>query len=218
MALYMAHRFRVNRLLAMEKVRSRIARDLHDDMGSTLSNIKILSEMAILQPDGRDNKKNEYLETISENSSRLMRSMSDIVWSINPMNDSMQKITARMREFAAGVLEPKNIEYNFQVQEEVKDVKLDMEARRDFFLIFKEAINNLVKYARCSNTCIDISLQNATLVLAIQDDGIGFDAATMDNGNGLGNMKKRAAALKGSLIITSDKNRGTKVLLEVPVT
>ena len=173
--------------------------------------------MSRLQPDSDNDRKNEYLDKISENSTRLMRSMSDIVWSINPTNDSMQKIITRMREFAASVLEPKNIEYSFQVQEEVKELKLDMESRQDIFLIFKEAMNNLAKYANCKNARIDIRMNKLSLILLIQDDGTGFDPVTTEAGNGLGNMQKRAASLKGKLVIDSAPDAGTRVVLEVPV-
>ncbi|WP_315819086.1 histidine kinase [Paraflavitalea speifideaquila] len=216
--IYFIHRLRVNQLLSMEKVRTRIARDLHDDMGSTLSTINILSEMAKMKVEKDTAKTSEYLGKISDNSSRMMEAMDDIVWSINPMNDSMQRITARMREFATGVLEARNIDFTFRVDETVQDLKLDMEARRDFFLLFKEAVNNLAKYAQCKNAVIDISIQKERLIMKIMDDGIGFDINHVDSGNGLFNMKKRAQSLNGSLAIDSKPGSGTKVLLDVPLT
>ena len=123
----------------MEKVRRRIARDLHDDMGSTLSTINILSEMAKMKVNSDTGKTKEYIDKISDNSSRMMEAMDDIVWSINPMNDSMQKVVARMREFATGVFEAKNIEYSFKVDEAVHDLKLDMEGTaRSYFSCLKK--------------------------------------------------------------------------------
>lgn len=216
--IYFIHRLRVNRLLAMEKVRTRIARDLHDDMGSTLSTINILSTMAKMKVHKDATKTEEYLEKISDNSSRMMEAMDDIVWSINPMNDNMQKITARMREFATGVLEAKNIEFSFRVDPQVQDLRLDMEARRDFFLLFKEAINNLAKYSQCNNATIDISIARNKLLMKISDDGIGFDVNNSDGGNGLTNMQKRAQSLNGRLEIESKKQAGTTVKLVVPLT
>ncbi len=216
--IYFIHRLRVDQLLGMERVRTRIARDLHDDMGSTLSTINILSEMAKMKVDKDTAKTSEYLGKISDNSSRMMEAMDDIVWSINPMNDSMQRIAARMREFATGVLEARNIDFTFRVDEEVQHLKLDMEARRDFFLLFKEAVNNLAKYSRCKNASIDITIQKERLVMKIVDDGIGFDVQSADGGNGLFNMKKRAQSLGGTLTIESAPGKGTKVLLDVPVT
>lgn len=215
--VYIVHRFRVNRLLEMEKVRRRIARDLHDDMGSTLSTINILSEMAKMKVTVDAQKTEEYITKISDNSSRMMEAMDDIVWSINPMNDSMQKIAARMREFATGVLEAKNIDFTFRVDEQVNDLKLDMEKRRDFFLLFKEAVNNLAKYSQCKHASIDISVMKGMLIMSVKDDGIGFNVLEADSGNGLSNMKKRAQSLRGKLVIESVANKGTTVSLEAPV-
>lgn len=217
-AVYLLHRMRINQLLGMEKVRTRIARDLHDDMGSTLSTINILSEMAKMKVSSDTNKTAEYLVKISDNSSRMMEAMDDIVWSINPTNDTMQRITARMREFATGVLEAKNIEFNFRVDDAVNHIKLDMEARRDLFLIFKEAVNNLAKYSCCTLAAVDISVLKNRLLMQIEDNGTGFNTREADSGNGLVNMKKRAQSLKGTLEIESREGKGTKVILEIPLT
>jgi len=186
-------------------------------MGSTLSTINILSEMAKMKVNKDSEKTGEYLNKISDNSSRMMEAMDDIVWSINPMNDNMVKITARMREFATGVLEAKNIDFTFRVDEEVKELKLDMEARRDFFLLFKEAVNNLAKYSQCRHATIDISVNKSKLYMKIQDDGIGFDVNSADSGNGLTNMRKRAQTLGGNLQINSVPQKGTVVALDVNV-
>jgi ligand-binding sensor domain-containing protein/two-component sensor histidine kinase len=216
--IYMVHRLRLNRLLEMERVRTRIARDLHDDMGSTLSTINILSEMARMKVNKDTGKTAEYLTKISDNSSRMMEAMDDIVWSINPMNDSMQRITARMREFATGVLEARNIEFSFRVDDEVAELKLDMEERRDLFLVFKEAVNNLAKYSQCKNAQIELRVNKHKLQMMIRDDGIGFDPELADSGNGLNNMRKRAQSLKGKLLIESSADKGSTILLEVPLT
>jgi len=214
--LYFIYRLRVNRILAVEKVRTRVARDLHDDMGSTLSTINILSEMAKMKVRNDADKTSEYIGKISDNSSRMMEAIDDIVWSINPMNDSMQKITARMREFATSVLEAKDIDLDFKVEEEVNHLTLGMEARRDFFLIFKEAVNNVAKYSNCKKASIYVGIRQRRLLLDIRDNGIGFEVNN-DNGNGLNNMRKRADALNGRITITSQPGAGSQVSLNVPV-
>lgn len=216
--IYLAHRMRVRQLMQMEKVRGRIARDLHDDMGSTLSTINILSEMAKMKVNKDTEKTREYISKISDNSNRMMEAMDDIVWSINPMNDSMQRITARMREFATGVLEAKDIEVSFRVDEKVKDLRLGMECRRDFFLIFKEAVNNIAKYSQAKHASIDISIQGPRLIMLIKDNGIGFNVEQADSGNGLTNMQKRAESIKSQLKIESTPGEGTMVRLEAPLT
>ncbi len=215
--IYFIYKQRINKLLAVEKVRTKVARDLHDDMGSVLSTINILSAMTKTKMADDPVKASEYVGKISDNSQRMMEAMDDIVWSIKPANDSMQKITARMREFATSILEAKDIELYFKVDEIVNDVKLNMEARRDFFLIFKEAVNNVAKYSRCSKCFIHISLHQHRLLLNVQDNGVGFDVRNADSGNGLSNMQKRAEAMKGRVSIQSIPGEGTQVTLNMPV-
>jgi signal transduction histidine kinase len=146
----------------------------------------------------------------------MMEAMDDIVWSIKPMNDSMQKIIARMREYATNILEAKDIEVEFEINEDVNDIKLDMEARRDFFLVFKEAVNNAAKYSKADKVKISLLINNKQLNLEVSDNGEGFDVASADSGNGLSNMQKRADAMQGRLYINSKKGAGTTVKLAVP--
>ena len=217
LVFYFLHRERVNKLLAVEKIRSRVARDLHDDMGSTLSTINILSAMAKSKMNSDPVRTAGYISKISDNSQRMMEAMDDIVWSIKPSNDSMQRVTARMREFATNVLEAKDITLHFVVEDEVLNVKLNMEARRDFFLIFKEALNNAAKYSKATEVWVNVSMQNKQLSFAIKDNGVGFDVVKADSGNGLGNMQKRADGVNGKLRIRSIEGEGTEVKLLVPV-
>jgi len=159
----------------------------------------------------------DYLSKITDNSQRMMEAMDDIVWSIKPDNDNMQKISARMREYANGTLESKDIEITFDVEEKVYDLKLDMEARRDLFLLFKEAINNIGKYSKATITKIKLGFESKHLVMEICDNGIGFVPEESDTGNGLGNMEKRAHNLFGELKINSEPGKGTKIVLRMPV-
>lgn len=213
---YSMHRLRIKRILAVEKIRNRVARDLHDDMGSTLSTINILSSMAKAKLNSDIVKTGEFINKISDNSQRMMEVMDDIVWAIKPANDTMQKVVGRMREFATSVFEAKDIEFDFVVDETVYDTKIDIEARRDFFLIFKEAVNNATKYSKCAKATVQVFIQNNKLMLLVQDNGIGFDVNTADGGNGLGNMYKRADVLKAKLDIVSKLSEGTTITLAVP--
>jgi signal transduction histidine kinase/ligand-binding sensor domain-containing protein len=200
-----------------EAVRSRIARDLHDDIGSTLSTINILSEMAKMKLEKEPPVTKEYIEQISENSNRIMESMDDIVWSINPVNDSMDNVVTRMREFAGNLLEAKNIAYVFKEDKNIKHANLPLEKRHDFLMIFKEAVNNLAKYSECTQSVISIHINKNNLLLSVKDNGKGFDASATNNGNGLNNMKKRALSLGGVINITSVPGGGTLVELAVPL-
>lgn len=129
----------------------------------------------------------------------------------------MQKITARMREFATNVLEAKDIEIKFDVDDKVYDEKLNMESRRDFFLVFKEAVNNAAKYSKASIVWVSITSGGKKLVLTVKDNGIGFDVATADGGNGMGNMRKRAESMQGQVQIKSVKGQGTEVIVKIPI-
>jgi signal transduction histidine kinase len=162
-------------------------------------------------------KTKEYLSRISAYSQRMMESMDDIVWSINPLNDGMGKIVARMREVAGSSLEPKDIEYRFYIDETVNHLKLDMGKRRDLFLIYKEAINNMAKYSECSKAIIHITSKNKRMIMHIEDNGCGFDETLLNDGNGLINMRKRAEGLKGRLTIKSKPGVGTELTLNIPV-
>lgn len=215
--VYYIFLLRARRRNERELIRNRIARDLHDDMGSTLSTISILSSMARSKLHTDEVKTSEYINKISDNSLRMMEAMDDIVWAIKPDNDSMQKIVARMREFATNVLESKDIELLFHAAPGINDLKLDMEQRRDFFLIFKEAVNNVAKYSKCKKVTIQIGESQGRLALMVKDDGTGFDVNAADSGNGLGNMQKRADALKGRLQVLSKPGEGTQVILNIPV-
>lgn len=213
---YVFYRLRLTKLLAVERIRIKVARDLHDDIGSTLSTINILSSMAKSKLGNDPVKTSQYLTKITDNSQQMMEAMDDIVWSIKPDNDNMLKITARMREYASSILEPKDVEIVFEIQENIKDVKLDMETRRDVFLIFKEAVNNCAKYSRCTVVIVTMSYDHKKLTIQITDNGIGFNVQKADSGNGLGNMRKRAQLLHGQFTIESGSS-GTRLTLIVPV-
>lgn len=218
--LFVAYRLRVGHLLSLERVRHSIARDLHDDMGSTLSSISILSQIARNhQRQHRPEQAAALLEQIGDSSRRMLDAMDDIVWAINPAHDGLDDVTARMRSFASEVLEARGIEFTFRAEPSVQGLKLDMRARREFFLLFKEAINNLAKYAQCQHARIRLAYQQGLLHLTVQDDGVGFDPTSpaQGSGNGLTNMRSRAAALAGHLTIETAPGKGTTLHLKVPL-
>lgn len=213
--VYLIYRMNVNRILAVVNLRSRLARDLHDDMGSTLSTINILSSMAKTKIGTDPAKSSEYISKISENSQRMMEAMDDIVWSIKPQNDTMEKLISRMREFANEALESKDILFNMEIDEKVLGMKLSMDARRDLFLIFKEGINNAAKYSKATRLFIFFALDKGLFTLKIKDYGVGFNLNDLDDGNGLENMKKRASNLNGALTINSKPGEGTELILKI---
>ena len=214
--IYAFYRYRINEILKMQAVRNRISTDLHDEIGATLSGIGILSTVA-KQQTAENHPAYNLLGRITDDALMVGNSIDDIVWSINPKNDELTSIIARMSRHAAELLEVKEIDYRIVTPDEVEDIKLSMEQRRDVFLIFKEAVNNLLKYANCSHVLIEISIKHFTFHLKITDNGIGFDVNEPNNRNGIRNMKVRAEKLKGKLLIDSEKGKGTKIDLELPI-
>lgn len=217
-SVLLINRYRVlnktRRLVELERMRNTIARDLHDDIGSTLSSINIISQMALKDANGSSSN----FQRIAQHSSSMMESMSDIVWSINPNNDSPEQVISKMKEFAAEILDPLDIDYTFTGEENLHAVTLDAATRKNLLLIFKEAVNNAAKYSGASVVTIHFNKQADTLEVAIQDNGKGFDAEVISSGNGLRNMKARATSLRGKLELKSSAGTGTAISLSIPIT
>jgi signal transduction histidine kinase len=203
------YRYRVQQLKRLQVIRNNIASDLHDDIGSTLNSISIYSAVAKQQV-GRDIP---ALDVIGENSRKIIESMSDIVWTINPENDSFEKIILRMRSFAHQILKAKKIEYTFEVDEKLNSVLLPMQIRKNFYMVFKEAINNLIKYSHATRVSISLIEKNKTIFLNIKDNGIGIPVNHETMGNGLLNMSRRAEEIKAELNIVSGNGDGTAIEL-----
>lgn len=218
----MINRYRVmqrtKRLIDMERMRNTIARDLHDDIGSTISSINILSKVALQQHAQGDIPVGTSIQKIKDRSESIMESMSDIVWAINPQHDTIEQMILHMKEFAAEILEPLDIKYSFKEEGNFSGLKLDVEKRKDFYLLFKEAVNNAAKYSGCSNLFIILRQEAKLLHIKIEDDGKGFNQAEIKNGNGLVNMRRRADSMKGDIQIESSEGKGTRITVDVPIT
>ncbi|MFZ1800548.1 MAG: ATP-binding protein, partial [Chitinophagaceae bacterium] len=209
---YMLYLFRVRQLKRIEQLRNKISLDLHDDIGSTLSSISILSEMAL-----QEEKNKDMLDEIKENSLNLMERMDDIVWSINPVNDSLEMLLLRIRTFSSTLFEAKNIRYDFNISEHIGQLHIDMEKRRQIYLLLKEAVNNMVKYAQCTEAKITVAYHAPSLKIHISDNGIGFDENNIVYGNGINSMKKRAKWLHADLRIQSVVNAGTDIYVNMKI-
>jgi len=195
--LYSLHRTRVSRLIAMERIRLRIATDLHDDIGSSLSQIAILSEAA-----GKESENSAASDTMAKVASisrEVVDSMSDIVWAINPKRDHVRDLAQRMRRFASDVLAAKDIEFTFMTPPDGFDRRVPADVRRQILLVFKEAVNNLARHSGATEARIEFRIQAKTLLLDVADDGHGFDLAAPRVGNGLASMQQRVSNLGGVL-------------------
>ena len=183
--------------LHLQQLRNKIASDLNEDVGSTLSSISLFSEMARKE----SSQAIPMLDAIGESSQKMLDAMSDIVWTINPENDDLEKILDRMRSFAYELLGAKKIDFEFEADTSLHKLRLPMEARKNLYLIFKEATNNMVKYAEANKAHFAVQMDRGHLTMLIQDNGKGFDPNLQSSGNGLRNMRKRAEEIGGALRI-----------------
>jgi signal transduction histidine kinase len=225
--IYALYRYRIEQIIKLERVRTRIATDLHDDIGSSLSKIAILSE--VVRQKTKGNGASEPLEIIANTSREMVDSMSDIVWAINPERDSLSDLIHRMRRFAEDILDAQDIDYQFIVPEHLKQIALGADVRRDVYLIFKECLNNLAKHSKATEAEIKINLESEKLTVEINDNGGGFTApsihVTTDSvptsngfgGNGLRNMRRRTKNFGGDFQIDSEIGKGTRIVLQIPV-
>lgn len=213
--VYAGHRYRLQRVVDLERVRMRNATDLHDDLGANLSQIAILTEVARVQ----DGPGGEQLSRIANLARDLVDSTSDIVWAIRPQKELLSDLVQRMREFAGDALIARNIELRFQAPAAGPDVKLNADVRRQVFFIFKESINNILRHSGASTVTVEVAVEGNRLSLRTSDNGKGFDAAAGNslkgNRHGLTGMRWRAATIGGSLDIVS--GRGVTVSLSIPL-
>lgn len=213
LSFFIYRNYRIRQNLKLQSLRNKIASDLHDDVGSTLSSISIFSQMALQQT----KEVNPLLETIGESSRKMLDAMADIVWTVNPENDQFEKIIMRMRSFAYELLGAKKIDFEFITDDEVERIKLPMNVRKNLYLIFKEATNNMVKYSGADKALFSLKGDKNNLTLVITDNGKGFNAHQIVHGNGLKNMKKRADEIGAEFRIDSNPEKGTMVQLKVAV-
>lgn len=210
-------RSREERLAELERVRRRIATDLHDDIGSSLTQISILSEVIQQKSGSNESPSSEPLSMIARSSRELVDAMSDIVWAINPQKDHLSDLTQRMRRFASDVFTARNIAFDLRLPPLERNVKLGANLRREVFLIFKESINNMVRHSDCTNAEIEFQLAADAMLLTLSDNGKGFDLSGQSDGHGLLSMRERARDIGGRFEITSDPGQGTRIRLEVPL-
>jgi signal transduction histidine kinase len=216
---YAAYRYRIQQLLRVERVRTRIATDLHDDIGSSLSQIAILSELVSKQLQQGDARLSRPLGEIASISREMVGALSDIVWALNPRQEGLADLIARMRRFAFDVLGARGVRLRFESDE--TDRKPARHASSDFrrqvYLIFKEAVNNVARHAGCTDATVEIRVSDAGFEMHLVDNGHGFNAGSNSGGNGLANMRRRAAELNGTLEIRSNPGGGTELTLAAPL-
>ena len=210
----------------LEKVRTRIATDLHVDIGSSLTQIAVLTEVARGQASYlKAENLSTPLERIKSVSKELVAVMSDVVWAINPQKDFLHDLVQRMRRFASDVFTTRGIRFEFVAPDIEGDLQLGANIRREVFAIFKESVNNAVKYSECTAARAEFRIADERLFLEISDNGRGFDTEEILSdrfkpemgGNGLVNIRRRALELGGACRIESEIGKGTTISLSVPL-
>lgn len=219
--LYALYRYRVKTILAMQEVRNNIASDLHDNIGSNLSAISIFTDIAD-NPQKSKSEVTELLKKIANYTLVSQEAMSEIVWMINSRHDRLDQLVNRMQGFSGELLDSKGIDLQFYINENTDSVILNMKQRKSVYLLFKEAITNISKYADASLVKVQIYRVKKMLILEIADNGIGFDLDEVSNkitmgGNGLPNMQRRAKELRGTLSIDTSKGKGTAIYLQFSI-
>src|SRR6266498_1105220 len=205
---------RMQKLRDIQRIRNKIASDLHDDLGATLSSISIMSELVNQEFRDQSPRASSLLEKIGSSSRNMIESVNDMVWAINPENDNFENIIKRMRTFGSEILSAKDIAFHFDFDKNLMQSKLKMDIRRNFYLIFKEAVNNIAKYSCAANAFVTIWNRDTNLKMTIRDDGNGFETHTAKRGNGLINIQQRAEIMKAHFNLKSVLGKGTTIELE----
>jgi signal transduction histidine kinase len=205
--------YRIKQVQRIQYLRTRIASDLHDDVGSSLVRITVLADA--IKREGMKENAHEQLGAIAGISRGAVSTMKDVVWSIDARNDTMGGMIQYMQEHLHNMLMPANIDFELTHTGFAEQEKLAMNFRQNVYLTFKEAINNVVKHSGASRVLVDLKKENNLFTMTIQDDGHGINSPKNSNGQGLYNMRLRADRLKANFDIVSGK--GVTIILKVPV-
>lgn len=201
-----------------EQERQRIASDLHDDIGASLSSLQIYSTIAEQSVTAHPEKTVDMLRKIARQSNQLLENMGDIVWSMNPLNEHSITLEAKIKNYGVELLSDKNIRFTYQINDGVEALLKGVAVRKNILLLIKEAMNNIAKYSNASNASLHMNRNTEMLFLEIKDDGVGFDVSAQGAGNGMKNMFRRVNELKGNFNVASAVNGGTTITTVIPLT
>lgn len=211
------HRQRAEHQREIEHERSRLANDLHDDLGAGLTEVNMLSSL-VKSPSTPAADRERYADEMTELALRMVTSLDEIVWAENPRNDTIASLAGYFGAYAQRVLELASVGCGLDVAEDLPDYPLDPRFRRELFLAFKEALTNVIQHASATKVGLRISIQDEKLVVTVSDDGCGIVPDTREAGaDGLANMQQRLTALNGNCEIQSDPGKGTTVCLKAPI-
>lgn len=212
--VYSAYRYRLAQLLHEERLRLRIASDLHDEIGSKLSSIALASEMVTARAPLGDRERRQLTE-VTKQARTMVDDLRDIVWMVNPRHDRLDDLVARMRHLAATLLD--DMPHTFDASPGGLSTALGMERRRHLYLMYREVLTNIHRHARATQVDIQLMRQNGRLEVIVQDNGVGFDPAMRTHGDGLHNLHMRAEALDGTVRIESQPGAGTTIQITAKI-
>jgi signal transduction histidine kinase len=158
------------------------------------------------------------LDLIADGAVQMVNNLNDVVWAVNPRNDNVEEMLERLKEYALGITQAKQIRVNWEIQDDLKKMKLPVEYRRNLYLICKEAVNNAVKYSDCTQIVIGGAQTDHQVTFSVHDNGHGFDDGVQMPGNGLRNMRERASESKMELKIETWSGEGTRISMNCKVT
>jgi len=210
-------RSQYQKIKLIEKERIRISRELHDDIGAELNRITMISQLLHKKTNENDEMQ-ENLMTISETGKKVLGSIGEIIWTMNPQQDNLESLVAYIRRFVTEYLEMNNIEVTIEVPDELPAKAVSDENRRNIFLVIKEAVYNITKYSKASRVRLSMNLRKRSAEIEISDNGIGFSVKEKQHwGNGLTNMDQRMKDIGGSFRINSEPKHGTDIDLTFPL-
>jgi len=215
-AIYLTYRYRINQLKKIQNVRNAIAADLHDDIGSTLTSISILSELSNTSLEKKHEAK-PFIERIVEEVNTAGQSLEDIIWSVDTRIDTIDEMKARMRRYAQELFSTNNIQYHLRFDDFNSRKKLNMGQKRDCYLIYKELLNNIYKHAAARNVWVEINIQKKSIQMIVRDDGRGFDSNQATHRHGLKNLKLRVEKWHGDVTILSKPGVGSRFEISIPM-
>lgn len=203
------------RKIALEQERSRISRDLHDDLGSGLTGILMMSEQ--LQTSNKEST-DQGIEKIKKSSRQMVDQMGEIVWAMNVKNDTLENLISYVNTYLLDSFEDSAIKLKVILPETIPDFELNGMVRRNIFLVVKESLNNMLKYANATEVNFKMMIKDNKMLIELSDNGKGFELdKTRRFGNGLKNMKSRMDDIKGNFIIESEIDKGTKTNINFPL-
>ncbi|MCL4551003.1 MAG: histidine kinase [Bacteroidetes bacterium] len=209
--IFLFYENRLQRLLSIERTRSRIARNLHDEVGGTLSSIQyFVRAIEKKLGDNHAEETTKYLNLIISSSSDAQEKIKDLIWTVNPEEDGLQKFLVKFNRYASDLLDSKHIEYHIDLPSGNLPEKIEMEKRQHLWCICKEIITNVAKHSQCKNVNIKFSLNGKILTFVVEDDGIGFVEKEKSSSTGLSSIRERAEAIKAKYSLTTNINEGTK--------